>query len=43
MPASISVWQFAHTSTHFLTSARYAAMDFPVAMLIENDFDAGST
>ncbi len=42
-PASISPWQLAQTSTHFSASARYAAIDFPRAIVIGNDFVVGST
>ena len=37
-PASISPWQFAQTRTHFLASARKAAIDLPIAIVIANDF-----
>jgi hypothetical protein len=42
-PASISPWQFAHTSTHFFASSRKAASDLPTPMCMLNAFVAGST
>ena len=42
-PASISPWQLAHTRTHLLASARYAASDLPLPIWISNDFSAGAT
>jgi len=42
MLASSSPWQFAQTSMHFFASMRYAASDFPDAMLMANVFAAGS-
>jgi hypothetical protein len=42
-PDPISPWQFAHTRTHFFTSARRASIPFPLPMLSSNDFVEGST